>query len=421
MSGLKTTAQTIVLADGYSSGRLLARALKAKGHRLVHVATSSEIPSCFVSSYEPTLFDFHLVWNPDQSESILSELKALETSLVLPGAESGVELADILGERLNLLGNGTSLSPARRDKYLMVEALKKKGVRTVSHFKSGNVEDILNWAVSGGQYPIVVKPPKSAGADSVVRCESEADVRRAFSNIMGRKNQLGLENEFVIAQRFLAGTEYIVNTVSRDGQVLVCDIWKCLKKPIPGHGWISCTEELIGACTPEEQALEGYAKSVVLALEIQQGPAHLEIMLTVDGPVLIEVGARIQGAINPASISEATGTNQLELTVEAYLEPEKFFTRFPKGRTTKKGMLHAFLISPIEGKLKDIPKRAELEGIPSMYFLQVKVKKDERIPRTVDLFSSIGVADLINEDLNQLSADYSALRSLEENGLYEVY
>ena len=38
---------------------------------------------------------------------------------VLPGAETGVELADVLAARLGTRSNGEELTVARRNKYLM--------------------------------------------------------------------------------------------------------------------------------------------------------------------------------------------------------------------------------------------------------------------------------------------------------------
>ena len=50
---------------------------------------------------------------------------------VLAGSEPGVELADKLSHRLRLRTNGEELSVARRNKYLMGEAVRAAGIRTV--------------------------------------------------------------------------------------------------------------------------------------------------------------------------------------------------------------------------------------------------------------------------------------------------
>jgi hypothetical protein len=50
---------------------------------------------------------------------------------VIAGSEPGVELADKLSHRLRLRTNGEELSAARRNKYLMGEAVRAAGIRAV--------------------------------------------------------------------------------------------------------------------------------------------------------------------------------------------------------------------------------------------------------------------------------------------------
>jgi hypothetical protein len=47
---------------------------------------------------------------------------------VIPGAETGVELADQLSSRLGLRTNGTAKSIARRNKYYMGETVRATGI-----------------------------------------------------------------------------------------------------------------------------------------------------------------------------------------------------------------------------------------------------------------------------------------------------
>ena len=54
---------------------------------------------------------------------MMDSIKALpfEVLAVIPGAETGVELADQLSHRLGVRSNGEEGSMARRNKYLMGE------------------------------------------------------------------------------------------------------------------------------------------------------------------------------------------------------------------------------------------------------------------------------------------------------------
>lgn len=78
---------------------------------------------------------------------------------VIPGAETGVELADQLSYRLNLRTNGISGSLARRNKYYMGEKVRSAGVRAVKQQMVTTLEeltaflDTLDGGKSGNSYP----------------------------------------------------------------------------------------------------------------------------------------------------------------------------------------------------------------------------------------------------------------------------
>lgn len=67
------------------------------------------------------------------------------------GAESGVELADRISERMGLRTNGIALSEARRNKYVMGETVRRAGVRAVKQLRSAEWREIEDWCKAWGQ------------------------------------------------------------------------------------------------------------------------------------------------------------------------------------------------------------------------------------------------------------------------------
>jgi hypothetical protein len=63
-------------------------------------------------------------------------------------------------------------------------------------------------------------------------CTSEEEVKKGFDKINGAINGLGVVNEGVLIQEFLEGTEYVVDTVSRDGVSKVTAIWEYDKRHV---------------------------------------------------------------------------------------------------------------------------------------------------------------------------------------------
>jgi len=99
---------------------------------------------------------------------------------VLPGAETGVELADRLAVRAGTRNNGTDLTLARRNKYVMGETVRAAGVRAVRQQRAtewATVKAFLDeWQPS--PFLAVVKPIQSAGSDDVFKCP-----KRSKSNL----------------------------------------------------------------------------------------------------------------------------------------------------------------------------------------------------------------------------------------------
>lgn len=101
-----------------------------------------------------------------------------------------------------------------------------------------------------------------------------------------------------------------------------------------------------------EAALD-YVFSVLDALKIELGPAHTEVMLTEDGPVLIECGARPMGATYPQQLlRDALGYTQLEMSLTAYLEPQRFLQSIDQPYKLHKYFYIKCLISSREGKYR---------------------------------------------------------------------
>ena len=67
-------------------------------------------------------------------------------------------------------------------------------------------------------------------------CSSQADVKTAFETINGKVNGLGSVNEGALVQEFLDGTEYVIDTVSRDGVHKVIAIWEYDKRCVQSYG-----------------------------------------------------------------------------------------------------------------------------------------------------------------------------------------
>ncbi|NET73439.1 MAG: ATP-grasp domain-containing protein [Sphaerospermopsis sp. SIO1G2] len=408
-----------VVVDGYSTGRFLPLEFKKYGINCVHVQSTRDIPQFFKPSFHANHFIDSIIYERD-IEKILQSLSKFDIAFVIPGCDLGVELADVLSEKLGLPSNGTKYSSARRNKFEMGEVIRDFGIRAVNQIKSANLEEILSWVKDTQEWPVVLKPTSSVCTDNVIFCDCEDDVISAFKRIVGNINACGIKNNEVLAQEFLSGTEYIVNTVSVAGEHYVTDIWQYGKLDMPGYSKIYDFLEILPLDGRVQKELSKYTKQVLDALRIQFGACHSEVMMTDNGPVLIETNARLMGVIIPEVVSKAIQSNHVEQTVKSYVEPEIFKTIINQPLSERKNLLIVILISEIEGKIKSISHIDKIRNLPSFCDMKLQLEKDKPIKKTVDLVSSPGYIFLVHENPEVIQQDYQTIRHLEKNGLYNV-
>ena len=267
-------------------------------------------------------------------ESNMSDLKSnimkynWDVEAVLAGAETGVELADELSSYLGVRTNGTLLSEARRNKYVMGETIRSAGIRAVRQLHATKWKEINDYIDDWKPSPfkVIVKPMDSAGSDDVTLCRSIDEVREAFGNIMGKTNVLGLLNEAVLVQEYLEGTEYVIDMVSRDGEHKVVAIWEYDRRAVNGASFVCFGQRCLTIDDPRVKELVAYQKRVCTALGILNGPSHGEVKWFQNEPVLIEVGSRCHGAEGFwMSVADAVyGYNQVNITLDSYIDNNAF-------------------------------------------------------------------------------------------------
>jgi hypothetical protein len=409
---LETPARTgpVVIVNPYSSGGGLARLFLARGVPCVAVMTRLEVPPLLVSSWRPQ--DFSAVHRFDGDfEALAAAVAAHEPRCIVAGFETGVEIADALIDRvLPGTGNVSGMTAARRDKYQMALALQDAGVPQLRQVCSDRHEDVESWIQASGleHSPLVLKPPKSAGTDDVFLVEAGADWRVYFDRILGKTNMLLSRNDAVLVQEFASGTEYIVDTYSVDGRHGLVDVCRYTKGARGERLGIYESVDFVAPDDPVVATLLDYTQRVLDALGIRNGPAHSEVMLNDDGPVLIEVGARPAGAAHQDVTRLATGDSQLDRCAAHYVDGV-----YKADYELRRHVRIAFLSSPRAGVLRNAEILDQLDELAAVHSKKVYFGSGDVVPATVDIVTPLGLVVLAAEDEQQICAAYGVLKNLE--------
>lgn len=340
------------------------------------------------------------------------------------GGEAGVDLADALSEELGLITNGTHI-PNRRDKKVQQELIGEAGLRSVRQgggTKFSEAEPFLKTE----RYPLIVKPLDSAGSDGVMLCHTFEEAKAHFNSIIGKEMINGGLCEFVLCQEFLIGREYVVDMVSRDGVHKVVMTWLYDKRPANGSAFVYFGDIPVDPGSPESLQLIPYARKVLDAIGVRNGPSHGEIIMTEEGPCLVEMNCRSHGGDGnwrPLCQAMTGGYDQVSASVLAYLDEPAFnaLPDVPPSPLLACGQC-VDLVSFSHGIVKATPGYDIIRSLPSFVCLETHIKPGSQVHRTVDISTDCGSLVVLNDDEEVLMRDIAIIRQMEKNnGLFSYH
>lgn len=391
----------------------MAEALLARDVACFAVESSPTLPTSMKSRYNPGSFD-QVIRHAGNLDQTLSAVQRRRPTHLIAGFESGVELAEWLAQRLDLPTNDAHLRAARRDKFLMSEAARAHGVRTPLQYQSRHIDQLLEWTRATLDWPVIVKPPKSVASDHVQCCRTIDQVRDAAESILDRVNLLGLRNKAVIVQEFLEGVEYAVDTVSCGGQHRLTAIWQ-YHRPVGSREFVSYDAmQLVPYQGRRQEALWSCVADVLPAVGIRFGPAHCELMWVNNGPVLIEIGARMSAGNNAVLSRICGGICQLDETVRAILAPHEFIGPNDQPPRLEQHAANVFLVPPQRGILVGTRHLDRLQSLPTLHSLSVATQPGEMLKHVA------GRVTLVHPDPLAIERDIAAIRTLERDGIFQV-
>ncbi|MCA3395395.1 MAG: ATP-grasp domain-containing protein [Roseomonas sp.] len=411
---MKSSDQRVgAIVDAYSTGRHLAAELAPYGIKLVHVQSSAEILSFDLPSFRPRDFLRNLIFEGRESQ-VSRELAAIRPEFVVAGCESGVMVADTLAEALGTPGNGTFRSQARRDKALMAQAVAEAGLRTIKHIVTSSPKAALAWKRLHNLEEIVIKPTNSAGTDDVFFCATEDEIIRSFSAIIGKINAMGSRNSEALVQERVEGRQFTANTVSHDGRHYLVELWSYETVRVAGAGSLCDHEMLLDGGDAEVLTIAPYVFGVLDALHIRYGPAHVELFLDRKGPVLIEIGARMQGSMSRTARQAALGHDHVMLTALCLADPS-LFTEYVRTNTPYRRRRHAVIVSILSDRSGRVLGHSGLSrvrtALTSFSDAFAFPCAGEELAVSRDLATTAGIVYLVHEDRALVESDFKMLKA----------
>lgn len=213
-------------------------------------------------------------------------------------------------QKLNLPGISIDTAIKATDKGEMIKAFE---MYKVEHpwFEIISSQEQIDNVKKKLSYPCIIKPTDNSGSRGVALVEDECDLMK---NYFYSKEQS--RNGVVIFEEFLQGPEVSVEIMVIDDIPHILAITDKLTTGAPhfvemGHSQPSRLDET------QLIKIRDLACRAVKAVGINCGPAHVEIIMTSNGPKMVELGARMGGdCITTHLVPLSTGIDMVEATIK---------------------------------------------------------------------------------------------------------
>ncbi len=405
----------IGIVDAFSTGVNLALDFIKKGVECYHIRSTKNVYPYDIPFKETLYLD---------DSNIINYLAGLDLFYIIAGSEMGVEKTDYLNAKLSKkFSNSFMTTPNRRNKYLMHKALSEKGIKCISQFKSNDKEEIKAWVLQHNSFPVVIKPLDSAASDGVTVCDDMNGVNIAIENILGKQNIFGKTNHEILAQEFINGTQYFINTLSWNGNTYITDIWEQVRTRERNQSFRFEGMKLCPGDIAVATGMKDYIYDVLTVLDLKYGPAHNEIIMTEDGPVLVELNARLMGAsISDNVFRKTLGYTQSSLSVDMYIDPEKFLSNYcGKEYDINYNLYEISFLFKKNGLLVNIPKQSQLENLASFCHFYNLPEVNKYVSQTIDTQGKPGFLYLLHDTMDIIESDFNFVLDLQnKDEIFEI-
>jgi biotin carboxylase len=238
------------------------------------------------------------------------------------------------------------------DKGEMIKAFEAAGVEHPWYFILKSKED-LTAALPKITYPCVTKPTDNAGNRGVSFVNDEAELLSLYD--YSHENS---HSGDVIIEEYMEGQEVSVEIIVYLGTAHVLAVTDKLTQGTPYFVEIGHSEQ---SQLGEENVarIKDLATRAVKAIGLDNSPAHVEIMLTKDGPKMVELGARMGGGcITTHLVPLSTGIDMIKSVMDLAMGKEPDITpKFDKGSALRH-------IVGLEGEIVSVDGLDEARAVP---------------------------------------------------------
>jgi biotin carboxylase len=232
---------------------------------------------------------FYQVAGSDYESTKKIALKHNVDGIVTGQMEKPLYIMARLAKELNLDFHSPEVLERSLDKWLMKQAFLINNIPCAKGEIFKDPADISEKNMSKFNYPLIIKPKDAHSSRGVFKVD-------CFDEIMEKIDEslsFSVSKEIII-EEFLEGREYSVESVTFQGVTKIVQYTEKFITPYPNTVELGHLQPAALTDIEREEILK-LISNTISTMGLNNTAAHLEIMLTKDGPKIIEIGPRLGG------------------------------------------------------------------------------------------------------------------------------
>jgi biotin carboxylase len=300
------------------------------------------------------LADDRAVVSSEDEEAVDRLARARDVDgIVSPGSDWPVGIAARVAERMGLAhpidGRTGSIATSKARQREVFAAVGVPHARVVD-------PDEADLA-----FPVVVKAPDRQGQRGLTLVRRPEELAAAVETAIAESRAGD-----VLVEDHVDGPEVTVNAVSLDGRFVPLTVTDRLTAEPPAFG-VALAHAWPTIHDPEP--LVDLARSAVEAVGIRNGPSYTQLRLAADGPVVMEVAARLGGGHDAELCAAATGVDLNALAVRFALGASVSDSLL-RASPVQGGVAVAFMVPPV-GRLESVEGIDQAESLPGVEWVRI--------------------------------------------------
>ncbi|WP_397539019.1 ATP-grasp domain-containing protein [Rummeliibacillus pycnus] len=245
-------------------------------------------------------------------ETLVSFSKQYSIKSVITFSEKALIPTAYVAEKLGLTLNSLSTTELLKDKFKMRKYLSEKNFSSIKARIINNATDIIEFT-ENFSFPTIVKPKNGSASENIFKITDKKDFERIMKN-----NEIRLNS--MLIEEYLVGEEYSVEALSFNGNHQVLGI----TDKVVDHNFVEHAHSVPTNLSKNDQKIiEDYVKDFLDVVGLNFGPSHTEIILTEEGPKIIESHNRPGGGGIVHLTKLVSGIDVVKATLE-YIKKETF-------------------------------------------------------------------------------------------------